>query len=51
MFSVLSNTEIIILSTSDFLLANAFSVDQAKILPFDEELTFYHTIPTFNDPK
>ena len=31
--------------------ADAFNMDQSEILSCGKELTFYHTIPTFKDPK
>ena len=31
--------------------ANTFNLNQSKNLSFGKELTLYHTIPTFNDPK
>ena len=38
MFSILSKTKIIILSTFILSSANAFSLDQSKILLFGKEL-------------
>ena len=39
MFSILSQTEIIVLAMLKFLTANAFNLDQSKILLFGKELT------------
>ena len=50
-FSNLTRREIIILTASNLSSANAFNLDQAKILSFGKELTHYHTMPHFDTRK
>ena len=50
MFSTLSKREIIIFVTFNSSSANAFNLDQSKILSSGNGLTLYHTILMFNDP-
>ena len=51
MFSTLSRGEIIILTTPILLSANAFNLDQAKVLLFGKELTHYQTTKFCTGPN
>ena len=51
MFYILPKPNLNFSFTLFLSFANAFNLDKFKILSFGENLTFDHTILTFNDPK
>ena len=50
MFSTLLKTEIIFLETLNLSSANAFNLEEGKILLFGKELTLHDRILCFQDP-
>ena len=50
MFSTLSRTKIMIVATFNLSSANAFNLDQSRILSFGKELNHSHTMTPFDAP-
>ena len=51
MFSTLPKPNFNYSLTFILLSVNAFDLDHSKFLSYGKELSLYHAIPTFNDPK